>query len=147
MTIKPMPFVAVLGAFLSAPAEEPKLITVAGDYSLGKTTLTVSSSAISPSAINYSVAFRAMVPNTFGPEFGPANIIMTRENSATNLLVNPSGWAFYLASESELWFYDGLGAFTRFQNGKNGLSLSATCSDPKLGSRAPRRLKRFIRAR
>lgn len=145
--MKTLPFVLVLAAFLSSPAAEYKLVTGPGDYSIGRTTLTVSSSETSPNAINYSVAFRAEVPNTFGPEFGPAILMVTQENSVTNFPVSADRWAFYLASQSELWFYDGFGAFKRFQLGKNGLSLSATCSDPKLGSLAPRRLKRFIRAR
>lgn len=132
---------------LSAFAGDPRLITAPGQHSFRSTTLGVSPSAGSPNAIDYSLTFTAKVPNTFGPEFGPAKIEMKSSNTVTNCPVNPASWAFYVASESDLWFYDGLGSFRRFRNRGSGLRISQTCSDPTLASRAPRELKRFSRGR
>ena len=126
-------------------AGDVRLVSSYGKHKYGRTGILLEQSTASTRAIDYEIYFKRVVPNTFGPEFGPKNIEMTTSNSASNLVVNPHGWAFYFVTESEVWFYDGLGQYRRFQMTAAGLRTSATCSHPMLESLAPRALRRFVR--
>ena len=128
-----------------ALAGDARLVATPGKHQCGRTILEIDGTVGMTNTISYSVTFTARVPNAFGPEFGPRKIEMTTSNSASNLVVDSQRWAFYFAKEADVWFYDGLGQYRRFQRTGAGLRISATCSDPALGSHAPKALRRFVR--
>jgi hypothetical protein len=137
-----------LSDFSALAAGKPRLLTTApGQTELGGTRVTVSPSTAQSNAISYSVSFNVRRANTFGAEFGPPVIEVTTRNTVQDLPVRPGAWGFHLRRASEVWFHDGFGAFTRLRIVDGELQVSASCSDPNLSARAPRALKRRLRAR
>lgn len=121
------------------------LVAAYGRHVFPKAAITVFPSIAEADAISFSVSFTTRVRNAFGPGFGLGKLDMTSTSSWSDFAVKSGAWAFYLAGDTEIWFYDGLGGFSRFHIANGAMRLSATCSDPTLGHRVPRALKQFAR--
>ena len=116
------------------------LVTQTGKYSSSdeKTSLAVASSTAD--RIDVQMAFKIRIND---PAIG-RNVEVTESRQVSNLPVEPGGWVFCIPEGGDVWFYDGVGAFTEFQRLPDHIETLKSCSEPKLGDRAPKLMKQWI---
>jgi len=59
-------------------------------------------------------------------------------------LATESGWTYCVSRGGDMWFYDGVSAFTLFRRQQDRVITLKSCSEPNLGDRAPKVMKQWI---
>ena len=124
-------------------AGEDLLVTSAGKYTNREGKISVEIAIPDKTHVSFRVNWEMEKPGEAG-----ATIVSSRsEGPVEPLPVAADRWAFYLVGKDQLWLFDGKESFYHYKGTKDGLSSSASCSDPRLAASVPQPLKKWIEGR
>ena len=118
-------------AALAAAGAEDLLVSTMGTHGTTDGRISIEATAVSPAKLAFRIHHKGKEGHGWN---GPKDAIA----------VAPGKWAFCISESRDVWFYDGDTLFMLYEIRERSITVTDSCTVPRLGEQAPEALKVWV---